>query len=638
MPIPKNVPGGNSSRNPGGNNTGNRNRSGGLPNRPSADNPNRRNPQQGQRLPRNNPSGDPRENRISQQRQQGNPQKRQDPRNAEREQRLPRSSPRPYSHDEDTLISDGFDFEQPAERQRPSTSHVSEYDFRERSINQPPSRDTYSDENERYEYEPIVNEYDDEDDDTFTSISVDEQLSIEDEEDQRASRSQRRPEPEPEYEVKDDPFNKEFDEEPNIYDDDDEEEYVEEPEPAPQPKNNKSKKSKRGKKDKKGQDVFIDEKDEQIQPFGGKRKIKEHEYDRRMNIRKKAVIVQWVAISLLVVLVLLGVKNALIPPDVLTEQETADIAAATVGLTNYPLEEGKGFATDFMKAYLTVNSDDGLSDKVLGYYYSGSMAVGDSNYSNKEATSNYKQNILYGPTVYDAYAFTDYSARFTVGSLVKPSVVEGKDPGKEAHWEFFNVNVYYNSAADSFTITDDSPSVVPATDIGFISDLPERAPLGVGEADQALNTSIESVIFGYLQGYAQSSPTNHSAIDQYITDSKNPDLIKGLDGEYELSGDFADSVQFEAFPVDSEDNPTEIKALTKVTWANKITGLDSETRIDYTSTYVITLEKTGGKWLISKFQPQYYASEDAENPTLPENDSEGVADDSTEEDTTVTEE
>jgi len=644
MPIPKNAsPGGNSNRGndsnrgPGGN--------------PPRNNPNRSN---NPNIPRRPPAGGNQSPSVPHSPQRGNGNARQnparsgqnpnqDPRQARRPQQLPQNNPpvrgqgpRQSTAQASHYVDDELGFEEnqsnqvPSQegRRRPPSSHVEQYDYDERSFDntpnpsprenyQRPNRSYPQDDQEREVREPFVNEFDEYEDETFSPISIDEQLRIEDEEDNRSSNNSRnrsRRDEEVSYE-------------PSPLDDyeDDEEKEVSVPQKAPK---SKPKKVKKNRKDKKGQDVFIDEKKGVVKPFGG-RKIKENEFDKRKNIRKNAIVIQWVVISLIVILVGLGVKNAVVPPKTLDEQEVADIAAVTTGVTNYPLEKGKGFATDFMKAYLTINNDE-VASKVLGYYYSGSLTVEDDN-SNKEATSNYKQTILYGPTVYDSFAFNDYSARYTIGSLVKPGAVEGKASGVDPHWVFFNVNVYYNSAADSFTITDDSPTVVPSAEVGNIADLPERQVLGTGEADQGIGESIKSVVFGFLQGYAESSPADHSSLDQYITDSKDSELIKGLDGEYEFSGEMNDAVQFEAFPVDESESPTEIKALTKVRWANKVKVSDQETRVDYTSTYVMTLQKVGDKYLVSKFQPQYYASEEAEKPVVPDYEEDPATDTSIEE-------
>lgn len=617
MPIPKNVPGGNPNRRQpgGGNNPNNRNREGASTNRPNS---------QQSRIPNQNPNQKKQSQNTNRNTNSIEEQRRDQ---AQRRQQVRgqgemKSTSRASEYGGNENLPNYETEEAPKVNRRPQSTHTEEYDFEERSFDnsfeEDAPRNNYDAPPRRRspdpEPEPFVNEYDDNEDDTFTSMSIDEQLNLEDAEDLRSARnSQNQDTQNNNYEEEEEYF------EPAPLDDYEDDDEDEEEEPTPPPKKS-SKKIKKNRKDKKGQDVFINEKKGTIKPFGGNRKIKEHEYDKRKNMRKNAMIVQWVVIGLIVILIGLGVKNAVFPPDTLSEQETADIAAATVGLTNFPLEEGEGFAKDFMQAYLTINADD-VSDKVLGYYYTGSLSDGDSNNLNKEATMNYKQKILYGPTVYDAYAFNDYSARFTIGSLVKPEVVEGKTPsGVEPKWEFFNVNVYYNSAADTFAITDDSPTIVPASEVGTPADIPERVLLGTGESDQALAGEIESVVFGFLQGYAESSPTNHSSIDQYITNSKDSELIKGLDGEYEFSGELSDSIQIEAFPTVDSEEQTEIKALTTVKWANKIKGIDSETRVDYTSTYVITLEKIADKWLISKFQPQYYASEDAEKPVVPEGD------------------
>lgn len=502
------------------------------------------------------------------------------------------------SGQEDPL--EGFNY--PEERRRPPSQIGEQYDFEERSRAYENAREI------RKEPEPFVNEFDNEEDDTFSSISVDEQLDYEDDEDNQSNRSTHQPKPV----VQELPQPVLIDEDEDDDDEEDDENpaeirkrlKTEEKERLAQAKKDKA----RNRKDDNGQDVFINQKKNTLKTFGG-RKINQSEFDKRKNLRKNATIVKIVVIGLITLLVGAGVKNAIFPPEVMTENEIAEIVAATTGLNDYPLEKGKGFATDFMKSYLTANAD-GVSEKVLGYYYSGSLTVGAT--GNRTVTSAIKQNVLYGPTVYDAYAFSDNSARYTIGALVSNSAVEGKTPaqGSAPRWEFFNVNVYYDKKTDSFAITQDSPTVIPAANVGQAENIPKAMDLGTGVPNADLVETVDSVVKGFIQGYLTSSPDNHTAIDQYITSVNDPELIKGLDGAYKFAGDSVnESIKYEVYPM-TEENNNELKVLATLDLANTL-GTDKSTMsVQYKSTYVITLKLVGGKYLVSKIAPQYYVTDE----------------------------
>lgn len=470
----------------------------------------------------------------------------------------------------------------------PARSHTTEYDFDSQQL--PETK-------RQIRREPVSNPYDPEDDDTFSPITVDEQIDEEqNEEDEirreiearrRARQNAQQVEPEPVYE---------------------EEEFEEEIVETPPSNKRDSKKPPRNKKDKKGQDVFVDEKNLKLKPFGSShRKIKENDFDKRKNLRKNAAIVQWTVIGLILILIGLGVKSAIFPAKPLTVDEVSQIAIETTGMTNFPLTRGEAYATDFMKAFLT--TEDSASSQVLGYFYNGNLAEGSND--NRNVSSGYKQSVLFGPTVYSASALTDYSANYVIGSLVQASLSNGDEgavDGTEPRWMFFNVNVYYDVKTDRMYITPESPTVVPTTDVGSIADVPNSAPLGTGSSDEAIAAEVQSVVYGFMKGYAESTSENYSSLEQYVINDAPNSLKTGLGNAYRFSGTLENAVQYTAYPTS---DPNEVKVLIKVVWNTRLGSDDSTVNANYTSTYVMTLEKQSSKWLVSKFQPLLYVQDNS---------------------------
>lgn len=492
---------------------------------------------------------------------------------------------------------------------------------------------------------PFSNEYDPEDDDTFSEISIDDQIDEyeeEEDEDEILRREMKRKAAEKKIQISNDKRKKDIDDarterirqrileeqEQEQEEEDDDDDSASNP-VALTPEENIEKTE-----EYLSETEFVDKKKLKLKPFGDgskkKRKpIKEHEFDNRKNLRQNARIVQLTALGLTLAILGLGVKNTFFQPDQLTEDEISTLSRQSVGMTNFPLTRGEGFATNFMAAYLNANSDD-VSGKILNYYYNGTMsddtsAVSDSTISeNRIVSSNFKQTVVFGPTVYDTVAISDYSARYTIGAVVKdqqlddngnPITVDPADPNAVApatktRWEFFNVNVYYDETTDSFTILPDSPTVIPSSEVGEVSNLPEEMPLGTGESDQDLGESLQPVIYGFLDGYAKSSSSDHSTMDQYIITNPPVDLTKGLNNEYTFAGDQNDSITYEAYPTD---DPNVVKVLTTVKWRNSLTESEDSGKIEYSSTYVMTLEKqSNGKYLVSKFQPKYFVKDDTD--------------------------
>lgn len=345
---------------------------------------------------------------------------------------------------------------------------------------------------------------------------------------------------------------------------------------------------------------FVDKKSKKLLPFGRKTSIDPSTFDKRTDLKKKAKRVQFAILAGLAVLMALGVKNALVPPSVLDEEEVAAIAVEANGGTGFPLNSGEGFARDFMKAYLSINNNEG-DQKVLGYFYSGSLKESEQPTNTVQSASRFRQTVIAGPTVYSRTALTPYSGSYTVGALVQPADTNAPAPndGSTLRWMFFNVDVYYDAETGRFAIPQGSPSIVPGPRPKSPSDLPEQAPVSTSDPSDELKAEVEATVVGFLKGYAVSSIDDHTAIDQYVTDPKDFKLVSGLEKQYVLSeGRPSD---FNAYP---GENPDEVKIDLTVEWKSVV---NSESNATYSSRYVMTLQKgADGKYLVSRFAPLHY--------------------------------
>lgn len=501
----------------------------------------------------------------------------------------------------------------------------------------------------------ITNQYDEED--AFEQLSVDEQLDYDKQEEeeqkrraakrqaaerraqQQAERIRAEKQAELEKEIQQrTQFVENIDEDEDVVFDDAEEEpdeYAEEfaseeteeveDEPAPKKKSPKKQPSKKSSKkdmfedntkDTYGQDVFIDEKNGKLLPFGSKKgkkqRTKEHDYDNRKNLRTSANIVRGIIVVGLVGMLALGTKNTLFPAPPLTEDQIVSTIQSTVNITDFPLTRGEGFAKDFVQAYLSTDAEGkDTNSSVLSYFYTGTIDSGASADSTRQVDSDYKQAIVYGPTVYESVALTDYSARYTIGAVVEPVVPTDEATGEAIEstpqWVFLNVNVFYNADSDKFTITPDSPSVIPNSSVGEVNELPEQQSLGEANTDTAFAEQIAPVIYGFLNGYRVSTADEHTTLDQYIIANPPSNLVQGLGGHYEFSGgDVENATEYVIYNV--PEDPNTLKVQVKVSWTS---GVSEDSKIQMTSTYVATLEKQANDmYLVSRFQPLYFVQDE----------------------------
>lgn len=512
-------------------------------------------------------------------------------------------------------------------RQRQYREEYSDYDEeprspqRRRSDESPRRRSQESDrrlgEERRPRRAPIQNEYDDED--PFSSVPIDEQFEDDDYYEEEIRRPQRRreesedsfvrrrrrPNPEPQYQEQEyDDF-----EDDNLGLEDsskivNEEDFKQSS--APKSKSRKTfKKERERKQDESGRDLFIDEEQAKLKTFGArKEKVADYDEEKRTNLRKKATIVQFVVIAIVLSILGFAIFKVIVPTKTLTEDDVASIISDQVGITDFPLERGKGFAKDFLQAYLNIGPST-TDANVLGYYYTG--ALNPNSNPSRSVRSNYRQNILYGPTVYSAKSISNTSGSYVIGAFVDGSTdkVPAAKDGTSAHWLFFNINVYYDKKTDSLAITPESPTMVPDVGVKSQTEVPQEADLGTGEQNQDIASSISSTVTGFIKAYSESSTTDHSSLDQYIIPDPPVELTSGLSGKITLAGSESDAIQFKAY---NTTDPDTLKVAVDVTWRDNFKA-DSELKsgVDYKSSYVMTLSKqSNGKYLVSKFAPKYY--------------------------------
>ena len=407
----------------------------------------------------------------------------------------------------------------------------------------------------------------------------------------------------------------EVDEEGELQDDDDADESSAEDEGEDDDKPAKRKrpfaslrsstgKKKKEKKSKKPADEleFIDKKNNKLKPFGGpKSKLKVSDLDPRRNLRRQTKTVWFVTIALVLAGTVAGWYQIIYPAPTLNKQDVESIVAVSSGEIGYPTERAGGFAQDFVTTFLDVNNTAD-SETALAQFYSGTESTQDLD--TRVTNSEYKQSVVFGPTIYDSQALTPYSGRFTVGAMVRPDVVKGEAADTTARWVYFNVNVYYDADTDSFTIPNGSPTMVPSPTTGQRSNLPQEDELG-DQVDTDLKQLAAPTIVGFVKAFAISTPENHISLDQYVVSNPDPSLLTGMGDQFELVGADNGDIDYTIYDPGTEGAVLKVEA--NLTWRLQSGEGESNARIDYNSKYIITLElQSNDKYLVSKIAPKYF--------------------------------
>ena len=125
-------------------------------------------------------------------------------------------------------------------------------------------------------------------------------------------------------------------------------------------------------------DKFVDKKEMKIIPIGGK-KARAKDFDKRKNTLTPLKLFRILLILVVLALFGFGIKNTFFPSNNFSKDEITQIAKTAVGETGFPTQKGQAFAEEFLKYYLTLDSNDKANQDVLVRFYSG--AVNDDNKS-----------------------------------------------------------------------------------------------------------------------------------------------------------------------------------------------------------------------------------------------------------------
>lgn len=335
--------------------------------------------------------------------------------------------------------------------------------------------------------------------------------------------------------------------------------------------------------------------------------------DAVVDARKQAKTVRVITLSMIVLLLALAVFNVVVPRKQWSAAEIQSISKVANGDTGFPVQEGTGIATQFMKAYLEAGTNETASNQMLQTFYNGQTYADVSqdggsetgNTTNMQGPSDVLTKIQSGPYVYEARPVsTDgKSATYKLGALVYRQNTSDGQPilaadGKSVayKWVFYQVDLIYDSKTGKFAVSKNSPVRVAEPGTNSASTAPEAELPGDGqEIDELQNDDMQKFVTQFFTSWGASDDTALSV----MIDKKQskPSVTRGLDGTVSMAGE----PSYKVYGPPSTDHY--YRVLATVTWKETVTPESSYTQ---TSTYVLKLKKANGKFYVIDVQPYLY--------------------------------
>jgi hypothetical protein len=362
---------------------------------------------------------------------------------------------------------------------------------------------------------------------------------------------------------------------------------------------------------------FIDRKNKKLLPFGGikskaskkakqgKGKNKSARFDSRPDKRVQARIIQSVALLIITVIAAVGFYNALHPAKGISRTQVDSLLEANITPTyGYPTQRAEAFATNFLNSYLVFSGNriqgNTVSSNNLGYYYTGTLGADNGSQSNLTLPANaeVKQTIITPAQIFSSDIINSSSAQFSVGA----EVMNKKDGGKS--WVYYNIGVYYNASNKLVYLTPNSPTPIPSLGVGDATSVPTPVSLASGQTSPQLDSSVQSVVNGFMRQWTQTSSISNTAIQPFITSNPDNSVYNGLGGMYSIAIDNigGNGIVIVAAPITATNSSIVIANVT----VNLNRG-SGNSAVQYKGSYSLVLEKqSNGKYLVDKIIPTYY--------------------------------
>lgn len=313
-------------------------------------------------------------------------------------------------------------------------------------------------------------------------------------------------------------------------------------------------------------------------------------------------------------------------PKTLSDAEFAAKARAANGETGFNKAAGEEIAVNYVKAYLSLKTDE-TAEKQLAFYLTGdslSSASDNNGASNiRSSTANSAQQVIGTPQVTRVAVHKNSAlATYRVVALVKPSATGTgttvKDAAKnnnqnaELKQISMSVTVAYNEKTSKYYVATPHPAIVPSLSMGKSQELVKSKTIP-GERVQP-SADLDSVIQGYFKAYVAATPEKPGDLSQYVVDIKKSNVSTiGFGGQYTVN---TNSITYEAYRQSNGD----IIAKVNLELVDELGGsTDTDTKesakqsITYPVTYKVTLsQQPNKKFLVSNMEPDIYDTDSSD--------------------------
>lgn len=365
------------------------------------------------------------------------------------------------------------------------------------------------------------------------------------------------------------------------------------------------------------EEEYIDYEEEQIVPIGGeksKKSLRAKDVDKRVNQKTITLVIRGFAFLVIGILLTLGIKNTFFPERNYTREQVEGIALNAVGDTGFPIDNGRSFATEFLKFYLSTDPSNpqahAANIKRLAAFY-GLEKPGTTVGTNSKYGDNVKQEILSGPFSVQEFSVSPSLARYDLNVLVTDKDGNSNDErgNNTAEWLTFSINVYYNEENRTFHIHNSSPTLIPNYNIGKNDSLPAEGVIGNGtKIKEEMVKEFDPTIIGFIKAYGEASLKDYSMIVQYVPRNPSTELISGFAGKFNIKNN--NDVIYNIYQTE---DPNEWKVSMTVNWRDT-SSTNSDNEISHKGKYIMTINRNSeGLFTVSKFVPYTYTIDPTAN-------------------------
>lgn len=228
--------------------------------------------------------------------------------------------------------------------------------------------------------------------------------------------------------------------------------------------------------------------------------------------KAKANLTRGITLGLLGMLVLLGVRSVVFPPQFPGPDQVLDKVQEGMQISNFPAERAEGFVLAFARAYLTIPNDGSTRREEEMAQYVPTNVLSDIN----TALGSNPQHIIDGPYVSGVrYEHgNDDVAVFTVAARLN-----------NGYWTYIEIPVYHNPQTRAFAISG-VPALVSQPQLSTVP----ANPLP-WERDDDITEDVRTYLNSFFEAWSSDEDNKREELSRiHTTNDANPRALSGIQG------------------------------------------------------------------------------------------------------------